>query len=81
MVGTAAGVVAGVTAAIALDYATNRLIAWANRDAFEADVSRSVATTFDELETLMAERLRSDFAGAIRGHDPAAGLISQLTPN
>ena len=60
VVGTAAGVVAGVTAAIALDYATNRLIAWANRDAFEADVRRSVATTFDELETLMAERLRSN---------------------
>jgi hypothetical protein len=60
VVGTAIGVVAGVTAAIALDYATNRLIAWANREAFEADVRRSVTTTFDELKTLVAERLRAD---------------------
>lgn len=60
VVGTTIGVVTGVTAAIALDYATNRLIAWANRDAFETDVRRSVMTTFDELQTLMAERLRAD---------------------
>jgi hypothetical protein len=60
VVGTTIGVVAGVTAAIAIDYATNRLIAWANRDAFETDVRRSVMTTFDELQTLMAERLRAD---------------------
>ena len=60
VIGTTIGVVAGVTAAIALDYATNRLITWANRDAFEADVRRSVTTTFDERQTLVAERLRSD---------------------
>jgi hypothetical protein len=58
--GTAVGVIAGVTAAVALDYATNRLIAWVNRDAFETDVRRSVTTTFDELQALLAERLRAD---------------------
>ena len=60
VVGTTIGVVAGVTVAIALDYATNRFFAWANRDVFEADVRRSVTRTFDELQTLMAERLRAD---------------------
>jgi hypothetical protein len=60
VVGTTIGVIVGLTAAIALDYATNRLIAWTNREAFEADVRRSVTTTFDELKTLVAERLRAN---------------------